>query len=182
MTIRCWSPVTAATAEDSLTARPSRRPGDRHHTARHVAEWTFDGEQWTADTGLFLNLQSGNQAEVSLTGARFSGWTTGSSGRAPNSNNWQQENGDDNGGGSDGSNGGGMTAAAITQKAAKAAMAATRTATAPAMGTMVAGKTTAMIAATVTPEALAIDLPCTTNTGRRGCPPAATPSSPCSSG
>ena len=78
-----------------------------------VAEWTFDGEQWTADTGLFTNLQPDAPAEISLFGARFSGWTTGSSGRAPNSNNWQQENnGDDgdngdNGDGSNGSNGGG---------------------------------------------------------------------------
>ena len=73
-----------------------------------VAGWTFDGEQWTADTGLYLNLQPDNPAEVSLFGARFSGWTTGSSGRAPNSNNWQQENGgDSNGTGENGDNGGG---------------------------------------------------------------------------
>jgi len=87
-----------------------------------VSEWTFDGEQWTADTGLFTNLQPGAPAEVSLFGARFSGWTTGSSGRAPNSNSWQQEdtggtgdsddsgdNGDtvDSGDGDNGSDGGG---------------------------------------------------------------------------
>ena len=72
-----------------------------------VAEWTFDGELWTADTGLFTNLQPDAPAEVSLFGARFSGWTTGSPGRAPNSNNWQQENNGDNGNGSNGSNGGG---------------------------------------------------------------------------
>ena len=72
-----------------------------------VAEWTFDGEQWTADTGLFTNLQHDAPAEVSLFGARFSGWTTGRSGRAPNSNNWQQEvNGEEDDAGN-GDNGGG---------------------------------------------------------------------------
>ena len=73
-----------------------------------VAEWTFDGEQWTADIGLFTNLQPDTPAEVSLFGARFSGWTTGSPGRAPNSNSWQLEyNGDngDNGDSGDGDNG-----------------------------------------------------------------------------
>jgi len=78
-----------------------------------VAQWSFDGEQWTADTGLFTNLQADAPAEISLFGARFSGWTTGSPGRAPNSNNWQQENNVDNGGngsnndGENSSNGGG---------------------------------------------------------------------------
>ena len=72
-----------------------------------VAEWTFDGELWAADTGLYTNLQPDMPAEVSLFGARFSGWTTGSPGRAPNSNNWQQESNGDNGDGSNGSNGGG---------------------------------------------------------------------------
>ncbi len=72
-----------------------------------VAEWTFDGEQWTADTGLYHNLQPDAPALVSLVGARSSGWTSGSSGRAPNSNNWQQENnGDTNGSGDDGDDGG----------------------------------------------------------------------------
>ncbi|TVQ71837.1 MAG: T9SS C-terminal target domain-containing protein [Balneolaceae bacterium] len=92
-----WDPETFTAVEVTVT------------TPRvTVAGWTFDGEQWTADTGLFTNMQAGNQAEVSLTGARFSGWTTGSSGRAPNSNNWQQEdNGDngDNGNNGDGDNG-----------------------------------------------------------------------------
>ncbi len=71
-----------------------------------IAEWTFDDEQWTADTGLFTNFQPDSPAEFTLFGARFSGWTTGYSGRAPNSNNWQQEaNGDDGDGGNNGDSG-----------------------------------------------------------------------------
>ena len=78
-----------------------------------VAEWTFDGEQWTADTGLFNNLQPDTPAKISLLGARFSGWTSGNTGRAPNSNNWHQEvddnhdNNDNHDSNSDHENGGG---------------------------------------------------------------------------
>ena len=75
-----------------------------------IAEWTFDGEHWSADTGLYANLDPDSPAVAALHGARFSGWTGGNTGRAPNSNQWhvEQNNGSDNNGGTgdNGDNGG----------------------------------------------------------------------------
>lgn len=70
-----------------------------------VAHWSFDAETFDAETGTFENLggiltpqdnpdeqhdssDERSPASVSLVGASLSGFSAGSSGRAPNSNNW----------------------------------------------------------------------------------------------
>jgi hypothetical protein len=49
-----------------------------------VVEWNFNDDSRIASTGIFANLQR----EFSLVGANFTGFVTGSPGRAANSNGW----------------------------------------------------------------------------------------------
>lgn len=56
-----------------------------------LAEWLFSREVLETETGVFANLPQGSHSSFSIAGARMSGWSTGKSGRAPNSNQWQPE-------------------------------------------------------------------------------------------
>lgn len=56
-----------------------------------LVHWSFDGENLSPDTGLFDNLVPDSLASFALHGAADNGWTSGSGGRAPNSNNWHPE-------------------------------------------------------------------------------------------